>query len=133
MKLTVSMPQFSALNLRVGYLKKAAASGLKLGVSEAAGLFEAEAKLIVPVDTGRLRDSIATEVVIDSPEKQERQVAPHTEYAGYVEYGTSRQRPQPYIRPAFDTQKADAAAAIKDSVVQALDDASNKVAAKRRR
>ena len=33
-------------------------------------------------------------------------VAPHTEYAAYVEYGTRFMEAQPFVRPAFDVQKA---------------------------
>lgn len=32
-------------------------------------------------------------------------VGPHTEYAGYVEYGTRHMEAQPYIKPAYDAQK----------------------------
>lgn len=54
------------------------------------------AKEMCPVDTGRLRASIAWHLedrhvgVVDS----------HVEYAPYVEYGTSRMEAQPFLRPA---------------------------------
>ena len=32
-------------------------------------------------------------------------VAPRTEYAAYVEYGTRFMEAQPFVRPAFDVQK----------------------------
>ncbi len=52
------------------------------------------ARAYVPVDTGRLRDSITagpTGVTSD------------VEYAGFVEYGTSDTPAEPYMRPAADT------------------------------
>ena len=52
------------------------------------------ARAYVPVDTGRLRDSITagpTGVTSD------------VEYAGFVEYGTSDMPAEPYMRPAADT------------------------------
>jgi HK97 gp10 family phage protein len=63
------------------------------------------AKAIVPVDTGRLRDSIDYQVVEDA-QQITWIIAPHTEYADFVEFGTSRQAPEPYMRPAWDQNEA---------------------------
>ncbi len=59
------------------------------------------AKSIVPVDTGRLRDSIDYQITEDA-EQITSIISPHTEYAAFVEFGTSRQSPSPYMRPAWD-------------------------------
>ena len=56
---------------------------------------EKYAKEIVPVDTGRLRNSITHEV-----DGKEVFVGSATEYAASVEYGTIKQKAQPYLRPA---------------------------------
>jgi len=56
---------------------------------------EKYAKEIVPVDTGRLRNSITHEV-----DGKEVFVGSATEYAASVEYGTVKQKAQPYLRPA---------------------------------
>ena len=56
-----------------------------------------EARRIVPVDTGRLRASIRYEI-----EDEELHLQADTPYAGFVEYGTHRQRAQPYLRPAIE-------------------------------
>lgn len=50
-----------------------------------------------PVDTGNLRGSITYEV--DAAGKAVY-VGTNVEYAPYVELGTSRQKAQPYLRPA---------------------------------
>ena len=62
---------------------------------------QAEARRRAPVDTGFMRASIAERSGI-----QGRTVWAETsvgaEYAAYVEYGTSTQAPQPFMRPAFE-------------------------------
>lgn len=59
---------------------------------------EANAKAVVPVDTGTLKNSITTEF----PTQTSAIIAPHTDYAVFVEYGTRRQRAKPYMRPAAE-------------------------------
>ncbi|MCC6490676.1 MAG: HK97 gp10 family phage protein [Candidatus Hydrogenedentes bacterium] len=57
-----------------------------------------EAKDIVPVDTGNLRDSI------DFTEEREQglvKVFTQTGYGAWVELGTSRMAARPYLAPAF--------------------------------
>jgi len=58
-----------------------------------------EAKRIVPVDTGRLKNSIHLEPT--RPANKISCVA-GTNYAEHVEFGTSKQKAQPYMRPAKD-------------------------------
>lgn len=76
MNLTVTLQGMDALSLGVGYLAKAALAGLKLGCDGAAGLFVDEAKLLVPVKTGNLRDHIHFFTTVDSENQQQRQVTP---------------------------------------------------------
>lgn len=137
--LTVSMSGLDALSLKVSFLKNAAQQGLKAGVAEAAGLFESAAKDNAPVLTGRLRDSITTEMVTDTPETQIAEVKPDTPYAHRIEVGfvgrdslgrNYHQAAQPYMRPAFDTEHDAAEQAIKDGVYEQLDAAMNTSSAK---
>ena len=60
-------------------------------------LAEGYAQMKCPVDTGNLRGSITHEV--DAGEKAVY-IGTNVEYAPYVELGTSRQKAQPYLRPA---------------------------------
>ena len=62
---------------------------------------EAQAKTVVPVDTGNLKKSISTELV----KPLEGVVSTGVEYAEYVEYGTSKMAAQPYMTPAAETVK----------------------------
>lgn len=77
-------------------------------IAKAAHDVEADAKAIVPVDTGFLKSSISTDIGHLTAE-----VGPTADYGVYVEEGTSRMAPQPYLRPAFDRRK--------ESLVQALE------------
>lgn len=59
---------------------------------------EGYAKLLCPVDTGRLRNSIT-----HAQEDEETEViGSAVEYAPYVEYGTQRSKAQPYMKPAVE-------------------------------
>jgi HK97 gp10 family phage protein len=51
-----------------------------------------------PVDTGRLKNSLTHEVAMD---EKAVYVGTNVEYAPYVEFGTYKQRPQPYLKPAI--------------------------------
>ena len=71
--------------------------GLQKDIEKAALTLEKNAKQNCPVDTGKLRASISTEVG-----NLEAEVGTNVEYALYVEFGTSKQSAQPFMRPALD-------------------------------
>jgi HK97 gp10 family phage protein len=71
------------------------------GLTQIANVIIKEAQRIVPVDTGRLRDSIK----VFSTSATEVKGGTEVFYAGFVEFGTARQRSQPYMRPAIDKGK----------------------------
>ena len=58
---------------------------------------EGNAKAICPVDTGRLRNSITNAV---DTEDNAVYIGTNVEYGPYVELGTSRRHPHPYLKPA---------------------------------
>lgn len=63
---------------------------------------ETDAKLRAPVDTGFLRASIQTEVVDELTSR----VFVGASYGIYVEYGTTKSRPQPYLTPAIEKARS---------------------------
>lgn len=75
---------------------------------------ERYAKYLCPVDTGRLRNSITHEVATN---EEAVYVGTNTEYAPYVEVGTSKQKPQPYLAPAV-VNHLDEYSAIAQRVLQ---------------
>lgn len=58
---------------------------------------EGYAKRLCPVDTGRLRNSITFYT-----EDNAVHIGTNVEYAQFVEEGTSKQKAQPYLRPAVE-------------------------------
>lgn len=77
---------------------------------------ERTAKRICPVDTGNLRNSISTSIS-GGAATITAEIGPTADYAGYVEEGTSRQAPQPYMRPAFDAEVPQLLAALRATVI----------------
>ena len=64
----------------------------KVGFDTVAG-----AQARAPVDTGNLKNSIGVDF-----DALGFEAGPTASYGGFVERGTSRMSPQPYMRPAFD-------------------------------
>ena len=78
-------------------------SGRFYKVSKRGALHQASAPGEAPaVDTGNLRAGIKTDEV--TPILFEVRVA--AEYASYLEYGTRRMLPRPYVAPAIETIKS---------------------------
>lgn len=72
-----------------------------------------EAKRLVPVRTGQLRDSITTQVDRRSGGDNERVALigfkrPASSRAHLVEFGTSHSAPRPFMRPALDSKHREA-------------------------
>lgn len=63
------------------------------------GTAETNAKQLAPVRSGNLRNSITHQV--DDAEKA-AVIGTNVEYAPYVELGTRKQKPKPYLRPAIE-------------------------------
>lgn len=98
---------------------------VKAAVSESCELLKQRMIELVPVDTGRLRDSIAVSIE-ELPRTIRGSVGPDTPYAAYVEFGTGirgQNSPgagagpysstwpgmpaQPYVRPALDEKRGE--------------------------
>ena len=71
-------------------------------VAETAYRVEADAKRLVPIDTGHLRRSIETAF---SDRGLVASVGTNVYYAVYVEFGTSKHHAQPFLIPAFVKHK----------------------------
>ena len=69
-------------------------------IARTALLIEADAKRAAPVDTGRLRSSIHTD--LSEIVSLVARVGSDVNYSLYVELGTSKMLARPYLRPAYD-------------------------------
>ena len=76
-------------------------------MKDSAYLVENNAKREAPVDTGLLKKTIKNEVSskAGSIEAKIGHFGPMLEYAPYQEYGTSKQRGKPFLRPALAQAK----------------------------
>lgn len=76
---------------------------LSQAIRKTARDIEASAKRRAPVDTGNLRNSISSTIQGTGNSKvMSAEIGPTAEYGIYVELGTSRMGPQPYMQPALE-------------------------------
>ena len=79
-------------------------------VAETLLLIESDAKQFAPVDTGRLRSSIHTEL---APNRLSGSVEVGVSYGIFLEFGTRYQRAQPFLFPAYEKNRAAFVARLK--------------------
>lgn len=84
-------------------------TGARVGARGSAALrktafdIEADAKVLAPVDTGHLMNSIMTNFTSDGRSRvMVATVTAEAEYSAYVEFGTSTTPGQPFMVPAFE-------------------------------
>lgn len=85
-------------------------------VQKAALKCETYAKDVCPVDTGALRNSIEAHSV----DANTWEIAPHTEYAIYVEFGTRKMAARPYMRPAAEKIRKEYPDLVVDAIVSVV-------------
>lgn len=97
-----------------GLIQKASGQQLKTAVHAGGVVIETPTKAKAPVLTGNLRRSIHTESESTGPHSAQSRTGTNVEYGPHVEFGTSSQRAQPYLRPAYDENKAAAVDEVAD-------------------
>ena len=111
--------KLSNLDVKLG---KALAEALE----EIAGKICDDAKGFAPVDTGALRKSIRVEkkgklqvsVVAGGGGVVNPKTGREVNYAGFVEFGTSRMSPQPYMKPALEKNMDLILRVVKEKVLE---------------
>jgi HK97 gp10 family phage protein len=88
-------------------------------VISTAHLVEAGGKRRAPVDTGAMRSSIGVDITRHGEGPgwgTEAEIGPTVSYAPFVEEGTERQPPQPFMGPALDEVEPAFVAALESLV-----------------
>ncbi len=101
----------------IAALPTAIQEGIKKSTKQAAVITKDEAIRECPVRTGYLRSTIFYSV--GGP--MEYSVGAKAPYGYYVEYGTSRMRAQPFLRPAFIFVTENIVSAMAESIQQEID------------
>lgn len=118
--MTFDASELRNLSVELGDVPKVVGQLAKTVVKKTAKDIESTAKTLAPVDTGFLRSGIKTSdlrnVSQDSPSAE---VVASASYSPYLELGTSRMAPQPFMRPAADKH----ADAFEQAMAQIIDNA----------
>ena len=101
---------------------------LEEALEEIAEKIRDDAKSFAPVDTGSLRKSIRVEregelqfsVVAGGGGVINPRTGREVDYAGYVEFGTSRMSPQPYMQPALEKNRDEILKIVKRKILEVL-------------
>ena len=108
MKIKLKTYGFEELNKKIDDSVAWVRPNIKNELVRAAAKVEDVAKRFCPVKTGRLRASIGFHVIDWNQVLVSTGINPTskpTNYASYVEYGTSIMAAQPYMRPAIEVAK----------------------------
>lgn len=108
MTITIETAGFKELAADLGDASFRVTAQAALVVAKTAHDIERDAKILAPVDTGFLKNSISSDI-----RALTAIVGPTASYASYVEFGTSRMSPEPYMFPA--------AARHEDAFAKAID------------
>jgi len=99
---------------------------LEEALEEIAEKIRDDAKDLVPVDTGSLRKSIRVEkegelqvsVIAGGGGVINPRTGREVDYAGFVEFGTSRMSPQPYMQPALEKNRDELLNIVKRKILE---------------
>jgi HK97 gp10 family phage protein len=91
-----------------------------VGVKKAGILVQGRAKKKCPVDTGLLRNSISERTQREDGDTVISEVGTNVEYAPNVEFGTSKQKAQPYLEPALKESRVDINRIVRQAMKDAL-------------
>jgi HK97 gp10 family phage protein len=86
-------------------INKTATNDIEQALINGALMVERDAKIKVPVDTGRLRQSITHQDHDFGSKNPYVEIGTNVDYAPPVEYGTSKMTAQPFLRPSYNENK----------------------------
>ena len=99
MRASIDMSEVASLAAALGRAGPRARLRGSAALRKVAKDIERDAKILAPVDTGDLENSISTTI---SDAGMTAEIGPTVDYAIYQELGTSTQPPQAFLGPASD-------------------------------
>jgi HK97 gp10 family phage protein len=90
------MPKYVKSNINLSNYSKEVIKKMDIEIATTGLEIETDAKRNVPVKTGRLKGSINSRVENDA-----MKIGAYVDYASFIEFGTTKQRAQPFLYPAF--------------------------------
>ena len=119
---------FRELEDKLSNLDEKLKQALEEALEEIAEKIRDDAKDLAPVDTRSLRKSIRVEkegelqvsVIAGDSGVINPRTGREVDYAGFVEFGTSRMRPQPYMQPALEKNKDEILRIIRRKILEVL-------------
>lgn len=104
-----------SLNENIYRLAEKIEKGFKNGILRGGQIVCETAKELCPVDTGTLKNLITVK-----GDTKSAIVSANTDYAEYVEFGTSKTVPQPYLVPALTLNKQAVISAVSEAIKEEL-------------
>lgn len=109
--LNITISGMDSVSAAIGSLTEAVVAGIETGVAEGASIVRDRARALCPVRTGALRNSISAE---SSGNKAE--ISAEKEYGVFVEFGTSKMSPKPFMVPALLESTEEITARIAEAI-----------------
>ena len=128
MKMEIEIVGLRELEDKLSNLDEKLKRALEEALEEIAEKIRDDAKDLAPVDTGSLRKSIRVEkegdlqvsVIAGGGGVINPRTGREVDYAGYVEFGTSKMSPQPYMQPALEKNRDEILRIVKEKVLEVL-------------
>lgn len=99
MRVHLDTTEIASLAVAIGRAGPRARTSASFALRKVAADIERDAKILAPVDTGDLENSVSTTI---SDAGMTAEIGPTVDYAIYQELGTSTQPPQAFLGPASD-------------------------------
>lgn len=96
----------------IGLLRMVAKENIKQLVRETTLAVESQAQALAPVDTGNLKNSM-NHSFNESGNLLQGEVSNSADYAAHVEFGTVKMEAQPYLFPAWESERPKYVEALK--------------------
>lgn len=95
--ITIKLKNFDKIQETLKKSPRKMGQELAVAIKKSALMIERESKKLTPVDTGRLRSSIVSDI-----RPMRATIAPHTDYAIFVHEGTRYMKSRPFMKEGVE-------------------------------